>query len=336
MNNGIDVLRAYVAYEKERRERASEQARKLLTTTAVPLPDAVLQQLLELHAGDFAEVMHIHPGAAPERKIGAMWAVLRVFRTACNDLKLQIHSFAKCDIRNLDETRDVAAAVQKEIFTVSTAAAALVEHARRVRPLTSGDEYSSHLKAIFDPAEHEFIIELRNNLSHTGFIEASWQMKYRFDKPKESAFRFPKSELLAGDFNAEGRSFIDRTGETIDVEILFDSYGARVEAFYLWLGETIEANLPPEVADYRRCMGTHKRLTARAWYGVMLHHWIEWKIDPYAHLNEYLTPDDLDEIGRLPARTPQQVNRIIELADKEHICDDELRALVFRLFGVNQ
>ena len=337
-DSGMSAIRAYAAYEKARRQRECERLSKLVST--VPVADSVLREVAQLNPDDFAQVMHSHPGAALNRKAESLWAMLRVFRTACRDLKADIRGYAAFHPRQRDELDRIAAAVHKDMFATCAAAESVIHLAYRVRRLVPEAEYKAQCASVFDLPQQSFIKQLRNNLVHVGFIEADWLVTYHFareDKratPKESAFQFSRAELLAGEFTGDARTYVEKMGEKIDVEVLFEDYGKRVEEFYAWLEQQIEGHLPQELADYRRCADEHRRTSGRVVYRLFLNTWINWKVDPYAHLQDYLTTEQMREVGHMPARSLEQVNRIIELADKDRIVDEELRGLVYRLFGV--
>ena len=48
-----------------------------------------------------------------------------------------------------------------------------------------------------------------------------------------------------------------------------------------------------------------------------------------------LTTEQLEHLNTLPHRSPQQVDYIIACMDKDGICDDHLRGIVYRFFNVN-
>ncbi len=336
-DSGVSAIRAYAAYEKERRLRDCERLSKLVC--AAPVADSVVQEVAQLNPDDFSQVIRSHPGAALNRKTESLWAMLRVFRTACRDLKADIQGYAAYDHRQREELDRITGAVQKDMFAVCAAANSVIQHAHRVRSLVPEAEYKAQVASVFDLPQQSFIQQLRNNLVHVGFIEADWLVRYHFgteDKraTKESAFQFSRTELLAGDFTGDARVYVESMGEKIDVGALFQDYGERVEEFHAWLEQQIERHLPQELADYRRCKGEHKRTGTRAVYRLLLNTWIDGKVDPYAHLQDYLTPDQMREVGHMPVRSLEQVSRIIALADKDRIVDEELRGLVYRLFGI--
>lgn len=92
--------------------------------------------------------------------------------------------------------------------------------------------------------------------------------------------------------------------------------------------------MPAAVTDYRRCVNAHKAHMARITWRLILRQVVDRGVDPYQHLDKYMECEELDEIKRLPPRSAEQVNRIIQLIDTDGACDEELRELVFRLFKV--
>src|ERR1019366_4836317 len=160
--------------------------------------------------------MHSHPGAALNRKTESLWAMLRVFRTACRDLKADIRGYAAFHPRQRDELDRIAAAVHKDMFATCAAAESVIQHANRVRRLVPEAEYKAQCASVFDLPQQSFIKQLRNNLVHVGFIEADWLVTYHFareDKratPKESACQFSRAELLAGEFTGDARTYVEK------------------------------------------------------------------------------------------------------------------------------
>jgi hypothetical protein len=59
-------------------------------------------------------------------------------------------------------------------------------------------------------------------------------------------------------------------------------------------------------------------------------------VDPYVYLERYLTQTELEGALRLPRHSREQADFIISAVDEFSACDDYIRALVYRLFGVVQ
>ncbi len=340
VDDGMNLLRTILEVDKNRRQ--IECALLAKEVTQVPVSDHLLTRLCELGL-DFPNVISSHPGFVLDRKMKSLWAALETFRLAYADFEINLKKFDTHNQENRTNRKDkefqrIVAAVIKEIFATCSAASALKAHAQRVRrDLVPEKEFLIQLGRSFDREQHQFVIKLRNVLTHEMFVEANWRITYHFgsDARKVSSFEFSSEQLIAaGDFNNEAKSYMARCGEKINVSTLFAEYSARVMAFYKWLGERIESQLPVEVMDYRRCVSAHKAHMARINWRLILRQVVDTGLDPYQYLDRYLESEELDEIKRLPPRSVAQVSRIVQLIDEHGACDEELRELVFRLFMV--
>jgi hypothetical protein len=111
---------------------------------------------------------------------------------------------------------------------------------------------------------------------------------------------------------------------------------ARVRAFYAWYLPEVERAAPPALADYRRCVKHIKgRSFLQAWR-FLLHTFINNKVDPYIHLDKYLTPDELRQYESFPRGSKALVDALINKLDSYSVCDAEARELAYRLFGVER
>lgn len=107
-----------------------------------------------------------------------------------------------------------------------------------------------------------------------------------------------------------------------------------MDQFYAWLLTEVESDLPLEVSDYRGCRRAVKRQHGRLSYEVMIGLWTQAGADPYQHLPKLLTSEQLEQMEALPHRSPQQVDYIISCLDKDEVCDDHLRAIIYKFFTV--
>ncbi len=338
-DKGTDVLRFFAQYDAARRGLQSEELKTEILR--VPVSDQTLEKISHLTPEDHAVVTRCHPGFGPSREIASLWSMLNNFRQALADFELGIQRLAAHDERNgrlrshKKQREQIVASIRKDIFAAAAAAKALVELSRKVKKHINND-YDAQRARMFDAGQHEFVMGLRRNLLHITWLEANSKVTYRRDGT-ESTFEFKRSELLAeGEFNELARAYIRNAGETIDIRGLFGDYGARVDRFYGWLQGQIEAHLSTEIQDYRRCVHAHEACMAKMWHRVFLTEGIKRDVDPYKFLPDYLDSNELEEVNRLPHRSPTQVNRIIELLDDHQACDEELRTLVFRLFKVEE
>jgi hypothetical protein len=109
------------------------------------------------------------------------------------------------------------------------------------------------------------------------------------------------------------------------------SYSKRVTTFYEWHTSAVNANVPLDLVDYRRCDAFCDAEVARTMWRIVL---TQTKADPYQHLDSYLLPEQINAAMELPMRSKQQVDYIIAAADRHGACNDEIRALVYKYFGV--
>jgi hypothetical protein len=307
----------------------------------VPVPQDVFNKLIWTAGEDAQEIMGHHSGYDLHNKIESLQRALKTYRRCNKDLIARLDTF---DTASKDaalfqrpraaELEEYEIGCRKEIFALSSAAAALVDLARHVTKSVNISDFNKMRKQCFDSKQHEFIKKLRNNLNHVTFLESDWTIK-NVGQEQTSHFEFKTARLLRdGDFNEEARDYIENQGETIDIRNLFISYDNCIDAFYGWLIPKIESQLPLEVQDYRRCIKEMKANSARCWYRILFHQIIKPGTDLYSHLHNYLTREELKEVNALPHRSKEQVDRIIELVDEYDACNDELRDMVYKAFSV--
>jgi hypothetical protein len=125
-------------------------------------------------------------------------------------------------------------------------------------------------------------------------------------------------------------------GETCDVTALLSGYSERLETFYGWMLTEIESHLPVEVRDYRACRHAVKSRHGGLSYQFLIGLWMQAGADPYEYLPKHLTSEQLQKIETLPHRSPEQVDYIISCVDRDGLCDEHLRELVYRFFKVHR
>ncbi len=306
----------------------------------VPVPQDVFNKLIWTAGEDAHEIMSHHPGYDLHNKIESLLRALETYSRCFMDLIVRLDTF---DTASKDaalfqrprtaELKEHEAGCRKEIFSLSSAAAALVKIVRHVTKYITIPDFDSMRKSSFDGNQHAFIMKLRNNLNHVTFLESDWAVK-NVGQEQTSHFEFRTAKLLRdGDFNEEARDYIENQEETIDIRNLFTSYHNCIDVFYGWLIPKIEHQLPMEVQDYRKCIKEMQVNSARCWYRILFHQIIKPGTDLYNHLHKYLTPEGLKEVNALPHRSKEQIDRIIELVDEYGACNDGLREMVYKAFS---
>lgn len=193
----------------------------------------------------------------------------------------------------------------------------------------------SQIRACFDAEEHSFVIALRNVICHEEFPDVGWQIEYGRAEARRTDFVLPPESLgQQSDLPPEALAFASRSPKGVHLRALVDSYADRVRAFYEWYKEACAISEPLALQNYRRVVKACKANVSRTMHRLLLMQFLAKKVDPYQHLHKFLLPHQIEEAMRLPLRSRLQVDFIIEAADEFEACDDELRAMIYRLFEV--
>ena len=96
-----------------------------------------------------------------------------------------------------------------------------------------------------------------------------------------------------------------------------------------------EMSVRPEIMEYRKYDRILNRFGARAEWKIMLTETLKRNVDPYDYLDRYFNKQELDEVMKLPMRSPKQIDRIIEILDEFDACDEDLRQKIYTLFKCN-
>jgi len=331
------IFQWFVNSEQERRRRDRETVTELLQ--AVPASEKTLDKLRSLSPEDAETVLRKHPGYPLYRNIQSVRSMLELYRQAISDLGTAIETFPEIghpDERPVREQREheVSIRVNKELFVALGAAKTLIEYSRRIKDLVSAKAFDAKRIETFNSGEHALIMELRNVVLHQVHSRANWQKRWR-DGAKSTHFIIKREDLLAdGELSAKARAYLDQLGPTCDVMELLRGYSEKLEEFYAWLLNAVEEHLPMKVKDYEACRKAVKWQHGKLSYEAMIGLWTQAGADPYDHLSKHLTTEQMKQAGTLPHRSSQQVDFIIGCFDKDGICDDHLRSVIYKFFKV--
>ena len=335
-------LRSVLGYFEKQTARKCEHLSEELRQSPVPISDDLLERICRLFSTRAYEVLRLHPGCDIDERIASVDSTLDIFNRSLHDLFHELERFSThsqdsnfLTVNTESELHDIVSALRKEVYAISSSAAALVDHRKELVKVMAIPGYEERHETDFTSSnEHQFVIRLRNTLHHVSAIEGNWEIRSA-GLNQTSHFVFGVDELLRyKKWNKLSISYIRNSGGKIDIAELFQSYGRRVNEFQEWVRLAVEANLPSDVLDYRRCCRAKKRRDAYQSYRMFLNVWLQNSVNPYEHLGKYLTPRQLQEVQALPMRSKEQVDRIISFTDEHGACDDEIRALVYQLFEV--
>lgn len=335
-------VRLLTSKKKQKQER-KHAIRDALTATAIPVSDDIRDAIADLFITDALEVLRAHPGFDLHDKLRSIRTTMQLFDQAADDLMNALSAFDSFSRRpefsyrsNRAEHYAIERRIRKEIFAFSELAHSLQDHCRRIRSRWDNPSIAARIPLCFgEDGLHDFVCGLRTALHHKLMVDAEWQIRSS-GRESTSHYLFKRSELMnaSADWNASARRYLENSGDVIDVGALVTLYRQRVHNFYEALLDESDSNPPPEVADYRRCWNAHRRRSARMTWTFLLAEFLKRNIDPYSYLERYLTPAEFEAAHRLPHRSREQVDFIIHAVDEFSACDDNTRAMIYRLFGV--
>lgn len=303
--------------------------------------------LVRAHFKSFIETqaaIQEHPGFKPHQNLLSMQLALDIFLDAVLDLRANIQAFVNAGgsdalwaLRNRYHAEPRVVSVNRSVFSAATAAAALVEHSRRLSKKSEVPGYEKRIDKMFkNSPRHHFVVDLRNAIVHWSMLKSSWRVRFFAGEegPPETTFRLAQKDLLRkNNWDPLAREFIKENREGVDVRALFEDYEASVVGFHAWFHDAFRVANEPNISEYRRYEDFLNAVQFRSGLRLLLMQILRDR-DPYQYLNRYLTPEEMAEIERLPHGSREQVDRIIELADHFDACDEELRAIVYEKFGV--
>src|SRR6266496_438457 len=284
-----------------------------------------------------------HPGYLAHQALDDIQASLEMFFDCVDDLTAATSYFrdqaAEHDLfsrGNRQRLEQLERSIRKSFFAVTSTAFALVDTTRRVRKHYEVIGYDEQVKESFSENElHRFIQDLRNVFSHRHLLNPGWQIIYkpggkitRFILSKEDLNRYVEWCPLA-------RRFMEKHSFEIDVENLTSEYRLLVEHFHKWFRDAILAFVGNEIKEYTSYERILKGEQWRQYWRLYLNEGIKRNLDPYNYLDRFLSPEEVERAKALPRHSREQADLMISMADEYNICDNEIRGLVYRLFGIS-
>lgn len=219
--------------------------------------------------------------------------------------------------------------VKKFIFCTSSAAMALVAHARNFNDNFPCPDFDKERAERFgDSGIHEFVQKLRNYISHWRMAEANWEITWT-DKSRDVKFILKSDELLGWDgWSVFAKKFIESSGEKIDVYVLFNKYNDIASKLYQWHKTKTLAAWHVTLSSYFQYKKWLNQVRDRTSWNLIISHIPKGK-DPYEYLGKYLTDEQTEEVFSCEYKTTEQVERLIEILDLHGACDEELRGKIY-------
>jgi len=287
-----------------------------------------------------------HPGFSPHRDILAVQQSLEILSDSVDELATRLQAFDTAAKTRAFWNRPARAhfdghvrSVRRAMFAAATAAVAWRDLVRAVgthcvdagHPLSDWDV---RWKAFTSLGEHQFVVGLRNCISHVGPVTPSWQMRVGFADPPTEATRFLlNAETLAdcGELSVGARIYLQAVSGGVDLTVLFRAYMASIRSFHDSLLSSITQTFEPTLGEYRRYEAILARIRARVSWRLLLSIANPSNVDGF--LAKELSPVELEEIKSFPAGSRVRADRIIEILDEEGASTPALRVLAYKALG---
>jgi hypothetical protein len=319
------------------------------TFTLGPLPwseQAIETNYFADFRGTWAAIRE-HPGFPAHRDLAAVHQSLEILSDTVEELAARIEAFDTAAKIGVFWSRPARAhfdahvrAVRRATFAATTATAAWRDVVRLVgahcveagRPLPDWDVRWTAFKRL---REAQFVIDLRNCISHATPITPSWQIQIAFAAPKTEATRFLlNAETLAErrKLSVGAREYLKAARDGVDLIVLFRTLMTNIRSFNEWFSSSISGVFEPTLGEYRGYEAMLMRVRARVRWRLLLSLATPSNVESYL-MNE-LSSAELEEIKSLPVGSRARADRVIEIFDEEGACTPELRALAYKALGV--
>ena len=196
-------------------------------------------------------------------------------------------------------------------------------------------EISEARDRVFCADVSQFVRNLRNNLLHGDVVVPQWSVSYGGERPTTGSMRYSVRDLEAsGQWNGQARRYMrSAPDEHVHLSEVVREHFALVNELKSGLDALFAQNVSESEWDYWQIEDSHKRGLRRQWAKLLIGQIWNGK-DPYGELYRFFEPAVLREILRRPRHSKEQVDFLIATKSSEIDCDDELRQLLYRVFGV--
>jgi hypothetical protein len=325
---------------KDRDVAQAAEAIRILRLNQFPTPDHVRRTIYMTVGRERARVLSNHAYWKEKKLRDGLDALMNTADTAyvdvCrHDAALTAFSSPKGDFQDHIE-HTVGNPAQKDVMAFCAAAAAIVDTTRRIRESRSDikSEIEVTIDECFGNEAAEFIKDLRNNLSHGSVVIPGWVITSD-GQGISGAMAFQVDDLLSfGEWKSEAKRYIAQaTDGKINIVEPIRAYFKMLTAFHTRLLDLFALNVTDAEQDYFEIEDTSRRWGNRQAVKVLVSQIGQGK-NPYKYLHRYFKPEEIREIRRRPDHSVEQVQSIISLRSVEADCDDELRIMIYKLFGV--
>ena len=200
------------------------------------------------------------------------------------------------------------------------------------------DDISRLRDSLFNSGISEFLRKLRNNLLHGRVIIPQWEVSYGFEQQASTgSMMYNVRDLIeTGKWNDASRNYVlTLHDEKVQLSSIVREHFRLVNDLRRDVYDLFAKNVTPSEKDFFDIEDSYKQEGRRQWAKIMVGQMASGK-SPYNYLHKFFDPETLREILRRPSHSKEQVDFIMALKAAELDWDDELRSMMYQMFGVPQ
>lgn len=337
------LLKKAEAQKRKRKREEAELVTAHLQSGVLPTPEAIAKILAWSGPTERSRLMRMHRFWKEWQLRCGFDALVSAALTANLDLArceaaLTAYASSRDGFEDhIDHT--VGNPAQKEVMAFCAAYFGTVDTLRRLKSARPelADEIDRLRIAATDAPEFRFVLDLRKNLSHGSVVVPGWSISSDY-LTTSGGMRFSASDLLAfGEWSASSRRYLQGA---VDGQVSISSVTAVCARGLARLRRDLKAlffsHRSAAEADYFDLEDLARRIASRQFTKILLQGQVEKGTDPYPLLWRFFSPDVVRQILRFPPHSAEQVEFIITHQAPKTDCDDELRAMLYKLFGVQK
>ena len=339
-SEAMDFIRRVAETQAKQQEQVAEKCIAYLKRKELPTSEEVRQSINSL-VGKRQEVLRYHV----YRKEWALRQGLESFIRASDQASIDI-SRHDAALGALAESRDfqdqidqaVGYSAQKDVVAYCALALGVRGILKEIRGLRSdiSDNISGIVEQVFSADISHFIRKLRNNLVHGRVLVPEWSVSYSGGlKTSTGSMMYRKKELLkSGNWNEQSRNYIQSIrGERVHLSAVVREHFGLLNRLGTEIEDLFARNTSEAEKDYWEIEDSHKRSLRRQLTNILVRQLPEGK-SPYDYLHRFFDPETLREILRRKRNSKDQVDFMMTLQSTEIDWDDDLRKMLYKIFGV--
>ena len=339
--NPMSFLRDALSSQQRRKKKIGAEVIQFLKRGKLPTPDDI-REAINFCVGigeEREEILRYHPYWKERQLRLGLESLIRAAHQAYVDIcrhDAALGSLAKA--RDFEDHVDqtIGDTAQKDVFAYCSLAVGVRDTLRRIEKvrLDIKDEIRDVSCKYFSHNVTAFINKMKNDMIHGSVMIPKWQISYDFQSSSGSMTYSEKELLSFGDWNKESKEYIRKANDgKIDISKVVGEHFKLLRDFEREIQDLFARNITDAERDFFEIEDSYKKIQRRQWTKILISQIGKGK-DPYEYLHRFFEPETVREILRRPRHSKEQVDFIVALKAAELDCDDDLRCLLYKKFGV--